>query len=602
MSQEKIEEMEKLMAMPVWKRIATAPKRWVPTSIDRQHRKYLAWVLLVSSCFLYNAYAIPLRSSYPYQTADNLMYWMIADYICDVFYLIDMIVVKPRLQYIKGGMPVKDKKLMRKHYLNSIQFKFDLVSVIPLDVLYLAFGPKVFLRVCRIAKILSFWEFNHFVDSVVTNPYVIRIGTTLSYMIYIIHCNSCVYYSFSAWQAFGAITYPNASERNSRNSWVYNGQGNAYIRCFYFTTKLATSIGNNPQPTNVLEYIYMTFSWMMGIFVFALLLGQIRDIVATANRNREVFRKAMDTTLLHCQTLKLPQEMQDRVRHWFIYTWQQQKVLNENEMIEKLPKKLQTDLAISVHYQTLSKVQLFQDCDKALLRDLVLKLKPVLFLPGDYVCKKGEVGKEMYIVSKGIVEVVGGPTRTTVFATLKEGSVFGEISLLATTGSNRRTADVKSKGFSNLFVLSKDDLNDTIADYPDAQRILKRKARNVIKNDAAKKKESQTSNDLEKMSSVSAAIPTPKLLSTVVSVLKPSQTSDNLKHKIEEEEEMKHGDGSEVDSDFGSVAEGLNNAVQAHKGDQEMNITSDVEVETLKVPERVGSGIKKEKNIEDKIV
>ena len=31
---------------------------------------------------------------------------------------------------------------------------------------------------------------------------------------------------------------------------------------------------------------------------------------------------------------------------------------------------------------------LMQDCDKNLLYDLVLKLKPVLFLPGDYICRK----------------------------------------------------------------------------------------------------------------------------------------------------------------------------------------------------------------------
>lgn len=69
-------------------------------------RTYLFWLCFVVAAFLYNSLAIPLRSTYPYQTDENVLYWMLCDYISDFIYLLDLVAVKPRLTFMRGGITV----------------------------------------------------------------------------------------------------------------------------------------------------------------------------------------------------------------------------------------------------------------------------------------------------------------------------------------------------------------------------------------------------------------------------------------------------------------------------------------------------------------
>ena len=251
--------------------------------------------------------------------------------------------------------------------------------------------------------------------------------------------------------------------------------------------------------------------------------GNIRDILGTAMTHRNEYRKRLVAISNYMQKFKVPSMVQDRVKLWLQYTWEHQKIFNESEVLAFLPPKMRTDLALKVHYATLSKVKLFQDCDTGLLKELVNKLRPMIFLPGDYICRKDDIGREMYIIQSGYVSVMtptpaSGPNRI-IMATLGEGSVFGEIALLGISGMSRRTADVVSKGFSNLFILRKDDLEEALKHFPDAKRILNAKARKIMKeNDERKVRDSHQQSDDEILNVRRSEQRDPKILDTVLAM------------------------------------------------------------------------------------
>ncbi|VDD81639.1 unnamed protein product [Mesocestoides corti] len=433
---------------------------------------HIIWLFIVLLALIYNAIAIPLREAFDiYDRPEHMTFWLTCDSVADAIYLADLLIVKPRVQFTENGI------VMVISAANFNWLKNWCFNQINLPILI---------------------EFFDRTDQRVKSGYAVRLAKILVYMIYVIHVESCGYYAFNRFHGRNQLLYCT----NVKVATIVN----TYIYSFYVATKMATSIGNLAHATNPPEFIFMTVYWLTGVYVSAILIGQVTDILDSQRAEREAYRQLMDATITYLKRIRAPEKDIDKVRTWFNYNWDQQKTLDENMLIDALPLKLKTDMLIDVHYKTLSKVSLFKDCERTMIFDLICKLKPVLFLPGAFICEKGEVGLEMYIVKQGFVEVVGGPDLSTVFVTLKEGSVFGEISLLAIQGKNRRTANVRSKGYSTLFRLTKSDFEEAMKNYPVAYRKLKRKAQKMLQNDkqkaeeAAKSKEEGKAEKREKIS------------------------------------------------------------------------------------------------------
>lgn len=121
--------------------------------IDPNGKIYVAWMCIVTLTLLYNAWVrpafkawkilipdtkqvIPLRSTFPYQTPQNRPYWMAFDYLSDAIYVIDMMLIQPRVKYLQEGFWVTERMLLTQNYIKNKHFKAIEITV-PVTAYYI---------------------------------------------------------------------------------------------------------------------------------------------------------------------------------------------------------------------------------------------------------------------------------------------------------------------------------------------------------------------------------------------------------------------------------------------------------------------------------
>ena len=112
-----------------------------------------------------------------------------------------------------------------------------------------------------------------------------------------------------------------------------------------------------------------------------------------------LFVAKLDSVKTYMTLRRVPMRLQDRVIKWFDYLWLSKKSSDEDKTLKLLPDKLKAEIALHVHLDTLKRVEIFQNTEAGFLCELVLRLRPVLYSPGDYICRKGTVCTHLTILS-----------------------------------------------------------------------------------------------------------------------------------------------------------------------------------------------------------
>lgn len=208
-----------------------------------------------------------LRTAFSQLNNEFFIMWLVLDYGCDIIYIAD-IIVSMRTGFLEEGIIQTSPRKLRNHYIKSLPFFLDAAATIPLDFLYI-FVPYIpAVRINRIFKFHRFWHFLDRTESRTSFPSVVRLGSLVHFILIIIHWNACVYFMVSKELGFGTDNwvYPGLPGQMNKNT-SYDSLSRQYIYSFYWSTLTLTTIGEVNPPNTTVEYVIVTFDYLIGKFV-----------------------------------------------------------------------------------------------------------------------------------------------------------------------------------------------------------------------------------------------------------------------------------------------------------------------------------------------
>ncbi|KAJ8443798.1 hypothetical protein Cgig2_017279 [Carnegiea gigantea] len=215
------------------------------------------------------------------------------------------------------------------------------------------------------------------------------------------------------------------------------------------------------------EVIFSLFLGVSGLILMALLIGNMQTYLQSLTVRLEEMRLKRRDAEQWMHHRLLPQELRERVRRYNQYKWLETRGVDEETLVQSLPKDLRRDIKRHLCLNLVRRVPLFANMDERLLDAVCERLKPSLYTDNTFVVREGDPVDEMLFIIRGRLESVttdGGRSGFYNRGLLKEGDFCGEELLTwaldprASSNLPLSTRTVKALTEVECFALTADDL------------------------------------------------------------------------------------------------------------------------------------------------
>ncbi|XP_067219133.1 potassium/sodium hyperpolarization-activated cyclic nucleotide-gated channel 2-like [Chanodichthys erythropterus] len=407
--------------------------------------------------------------------------WIIFNVVSDTFFLMDLVLnFRTGIIIEDNSDIILDPKTIKKKYLKT-WFVVDFVSSIPVDYIFLivekGIDSEVYktaraLRIVRFTKILSLLRllrlsrlirYIHQWEEIFHMTYdlasaVMRIINLIAMMLLLCHWDGCLQFLVPMLQDFPSDCWV------SLNKMVNDTWSELYSFAVFKAMSHMLCIGYGRQAPESLSDIWLTMlSMIVGATCYAVFIGHATALIQSLDSSRRQYQEKYKQVEQYMSFHKLPADFRQKIHDYYEHRYQG-KMFDEESILEELNEPLREEIVNFNCRKLVASMPLFANAEPNFVTAMLTKLRFEVFQPADYIIREGTIGKKMYFIQHGVVNVI---TKGTVGLKLSDGSYFGEICLLT---RGRRTASVRAETYCRLYSLSVDNFNEVLEEYPMMRR------------------------------------------------------------------------------------------------------------------------------------
>ncbi|XVE91207.1 hypothetical protein DITRI_Ditri20bG0135800 [Diplodiscus trichospermus] len=265
--------------------------------------------------------------------------------------------------------------------------------------------------------------------------------------------------------AFNYGIYTQAVESRTVSSNIFFSK---FCYCLWWGLQNLSTLGQGLQTSTYPgEILFSIAIAIFGLILFALLIGNMQTYLQSLTVRLEEMRIKRSDSEQWMHHRALPQDLRERVRRYDQYKWLETRGVDEENLVQSLPKDLRRDIKRHLCLNLVRRVPLFANMDERLLDAICERLKPSLYTEHTYIVREGDPVNEMLFIIRGRLESVttdGGRSGFFNRGFLKEGDFCGEELLTwaldPKAGSNlpSSTRTVKALNEVEAFALEAEEL------------------------------------------------------------------------------------------------------------------------------------------------